>query len=83
MREVRELAAPLRPERIEWQVEHTLWIVTLRFIVRVTSCMVGKMRKEGLLAGTIIIVGMRIDWGILHAVVLRFANRLCTISRTW
>ena len=32
---------PLRLERIEWQVEHQFWILTLRTIVRVESWMVG------------------------------------------
>ena len=45
--------------------------------------MVGNMRKEGLVAGTVIILGRRIDWGILNDVVLRVANRLCTSSSTW
>ena len=44
-REVIELAAPLRPVIIELQVEHYLWIVTLRLIVRVSSWMVGEMGK--------------------------------------
>ena len=45
--------------------------------------MVGETRKEGLLSGTVIKVGRRLYWGIFHAVALRVANRLCTISRTW
>ena len=45
--------------------------------------MVGEMRKEGLVSGTVIIVGRRLDCGILHDVVLRVVNRLCTSSRNW
>ena len=45
--------------------------------------MVGDMRKEGLVSGTVIIVGRRLDWGILHALALRVVNRLCTGSSTW
>ena len=82
-REVRDLAAPIRLENIEWQVDHQLCIVTLRSIVRVASWIVGEMRKERLLSGTVIIVGRILKWGILHAVVLRVANRLYMISRTW
>ena len=41
------------------------------------------MRKDGLVAGTFIIVGRITDWGILYGVALRVANRLCMISRTW
>ena len=44
--------------------------------MRVASWMVGETRKEGLVAGTVIIEGRRIDWGILHAVVLKLVNRL-------
>ena len=47
---------------IEWQVEHHFWIVTLMPIARVASWMVGEMRKEGLVSGTVIIVGRRLDW---------------------
>ena len=36
-REVRELAMPLRPEMIEWQVDQKFLIVTLSSIVRVES----------------------------------------------
>ena len=53
----------LRLAKIEWQVENHLWIVTLRLIVRVASWMVGDMRKEGLVSGTIIVVGGILDWG--------------------
>ena len=45
--------------------------------------MVGDMRNEGLVAGTVIIVGKRLDCVILYAVALRVANRLCTSSRNW
>ena len=45
--------------------------------------MVSEMRKEGLVTGTVIIVGKRLDWGILYSVELRVVNRLCTSSRTW
>ena len=55
----------------------------LILIVRVASWMVGEMRKEGLVSGTIIIVGRRLYWGMLHAVEMRVVNRLCTSSRTW
>ena len=55
----------------------------LRSIVRVASWMVGEMSKEGLVSGTVIIVWRRLDWRIMHYVVLRFENRLCTISKTW
>ena len=82
-KEVRDPAVPLRPVMIEWQVEHHFWIVALRLIVRMASWMVGDMRKEGLLAGKVIIVGRRLDWGIMHSVALRVVNRLCTSSRTW
>ena len=44
--------------------------------------MVGEMSKEGLVAGIVIIVGRRLDWGILHDVALRVVNSLFTISRT-
>ena len=64
----RYIDAPLGTARIECQVDQHFWIVTLRSIVRVASCIVGDMRKEGLVAGTVIIVGRRLDWGILHAV---------------
>ena len=57
--------------------------MTLRSIVKVASWLVGEMSKGGLVAGTVIIVGRMLDWRILHAVALRFANRLCTRSRTW
>ena len=76
------MAAPIRSVRIEWQVEHHFCIVTLRSIVRVASWMVGEMSKEGLVAGIVIIVGRRLDWGILHDVALRVVNSLFTISRT-
>ena len=36
--------------------------MTLRLMVRVASWIVGEITKEGLVAGTVIIVGMRIDW---------------------
>ena len=51
--------------------------------MRLASWMVGEMRKEGLVSGTVIILGRIVDWGILHAVVLRVANRLFMSSRTW
>ena len=70
-REVRDLAAPLRPTRIEWKVEHHLWIVTLRLIVGVASWMFSEIRKEVLVAGTVPIVGRRLYWVIFHAVALR------------
>ena len=44
---------------------------------------VGEMRKEGFVAGTVIIVGRILYSGILHAVALRVAKMLCTIYRTW
>ena len=52
-------------------------------MLRVASWIISEMRKEGLVLGTVITVGRRLDWGILHAVALRFAKRLCIISRTW
>ena len=52
-------------------------------MVRVASWIVGEMRKEGFVAGTVIIIGRRFDWGIFHAVALRFAKMLCMKSRTW
>ena len=55
----------------------------LRSIVRVVSWTVGEMRKEGLASGKVIIVGSRLDWGILNAVAQSAANSLCMISRTW
>ena len=69
--EVIYLAASLRPTRIEWKVEHHLWIVTLRLIVGVASWMFSEMRKEVLVAGTVPIVGRRLYWVIFHAVALR------------
>ena len=38
--------------------------------------MVSEMRMEGLAAGTVIIVGRRLDWGLLNDVARRVANRL-------
>ena len=52
-------------------------------MVRVASWIVGEMRKEGLVAGKVILVGRRLDQRILHAVVLRVAKRLCTSYRIW
>ena len=52
-----DMAAPLMPEMIEWKVEHHFWIVMLRLMVRVVSCIVGEMRNEGLVADTLIRVG--------------------------
>ena len=77
------MTAPLRPTRIECQVEHHFWIVTLRSIFRVAYWMVGETRKEGLVSGTVIKVGRRLYWGIFHAVALRVANRLCMSCRNW
>ena len=51
--------------------------------MRVESWVVVDMRKEGLVSGTVIIVGRRLDWGILNDVVLGVANRLCTRYITW
>ena len=48
----------------------------LRSIVRVASWFVGEIRKEGLVSGTVIILGIRLYWGVFHAVALRVANRL-------
>ena len=64
-------------------MEHHFWRVTLRLMVAMASWIVGEMRKEGFVAGTVIIIGMRLDWGILHTVALRVAKILCKISRTW
>ena len=75
--------APLRLLRMEMQVDQHLWSVMLRSIVMVTYLIVGEMRKEGLLAGTVIIVGRILYWLIFHAVALRFAKRLCKSSRNW
>ena len=55
----------------------------LRSMVRVVSWIVGDMRKEGFVAGTVIIIGIRLYWVISHAVALRVVKRLCTSSRTW
>ena len=44
--------------------------------MRVSSWMVGEMGKEGLVSGTLIIVGRRLYWVILHAVELRVAKGL-------
>ena len=49
----------------------------------VASWMVCEMSKEGLVAGTVSMVGRRLDCRIFHAVELRFVNRLCPIFRTW
>ena len=51
--------------------------------MRVVYWIFGEMRKEGLVAGILILVGRRLDWGIFHAVALGVTKRLCTISRTW
>ena len=51
--------------------------------MKLASLLVGEMSKGGLVAGTVIIVGRRLDWRILHAVALRVANRLCKRYRTW
>ena len=51
--------------------------------MRVESWIVGEMRKEGLLSGTLIIVGRILDQVILNAVVLRVMKRLFTSSRIW
>ena len=59
--EVRDLAAPLRPVRIEWQVERHFWIVMLMSIVRLESCKLGEMRREVLAAVTVIILVRRLD----------------------
>ena len=45
--------------------------------------MIGEISMEGLVAGTVIIVGRRLGWGILHAVALRVVDRLFTSSRNW
>ena len=79
-RKVRYMATPLSQVRIEWYVEHHFCIVTLRSIVRLASWVVDDMRREGLAVGTVIIVGSRLDWGVLHAVALRVVNRLYTSS---
>ena len=50
--------------------------------MRVASLMVGDIRKDGLLVGTVIIVGRRLDWVILHAAALMVVNRLCMRYRT-
>ena len=52
-------------------------------MVRVESWIVCETRKEGLVAATVILVGRRLDWGILHALELRVYKWLCTRSRTW
>ena len=68
---------------MELQAEHHFWIVTLSSMLRVAYWIVGQMRKEGFIAGTLIIVGRILDWGILHAVALRVAKRLCMSSSNW
>ena len=45
--------------------------------------MFGKMRKEGLIAVTVIIVGRILGCVILNAVELRVSNRLWMSSRNW
>ena len=45
--------------------------MTLRSMARVASWIVGEMRKEGLVLGTVIIVGRRLDWGILYCMQWR------------
>ena len=57
--------------------------VTLRLMVRVKYSIVDEMRKEGFVAGKLIIVGRILYWGILHVLVLRVAKRLSKNSRTW
>ena len=52
-------------------------------MVRVDSWIVVEMRKEGFIAGRVIIIGRIIYWVILDAVELRVAKRFCTSSRTW
>ena len=52
--------------------------MALRYMVRVASWIVGDMSKEGLVSGTLIVVGGILDWGILHTVVLRVVKRLFT-----
>ena len=47
----------------------------LRSIVRVESLIVGDMRKEGFLEGTVIVVGRILYWVISHEVALRVGNR--------
>ena len=69
--------------KMDLQVEHHLWSVTLRLMMRVESCIFSKMRKEGFVSVKLFIVGRRLDWGILHAVAPRVSKRLCTRSRTW
>ena len=51
--------------------------------MRVACWMVGEMRKEGLVALTLTIVGRILYWVILLAVELRVSNRFCKSSRTW
>ena len=49
--------------------------------MRVAYWIVCEMSKYGIVAGTLIIVGRRLYWVILHAVALRVVKRLCTSSR--
>ena len=57
-------------------MEHHFWIVTLRLIARVEYWIVDEMSKEGLVSGIVILLGKRLDWGILNTVVLRVTKRL-------
>ena len=57
--------------------------MALRYMVRLASWIVGDTSKEGLVSGTLIVVGGILDWVILHAVVLRVVKRLCTSFSTW
>ena len=52
-----------------------------RSIVRVVYWIFGEMRKEGLVACTVIIVGRILYWGIFHSVTLNVMNSLCMSSR--
>ena len=73
----------LRIGRMEIKVDQHFWRVTLRSIGRVAYWIVGEMKKEGLVAGKLIILGRILYLGILHAVVLRVSKRLFKRSRTW
>ena len=50
--------------------------MTLRLIARVEYWIVDEMSKEGLVSGIVILLGKRLDWGILNTVVLRVTKRL-------
>ena len=68
---------------MEIQVDQHFSNVTLRLMVRVKYWIDGDMKKEGFVAGKLIIVGRITYREILHAVVLRVAKRLSKSPRNW